>query len=359
MVYLRFLTLSKDVDALKAKGYIRITKEGTFKVPGSVMRSLKDNKAVVPEPTEGLDTGRILSRIRRVLSIREDDELTTREAQEELDYLMLANPDTSIARVYDKYFQDRVSEQEHLVFYALLYRYYYQDDDQVGWNDIDDYFDEDELDNLRALFSIGALDLQAEGIIEYAGTDGMLTKDCFKIKDGIKEEALVDVGGLKKKRSGVTASRKIESGSITPKELVYNAGEGRQVDQLKDLMGEDRFNGIRTKMKDSHAFSTALPAPERRRLSTRLPAAADATFLSWTYPRSRVAGWGRVRRTSRMCSTSTARRFAPGELCQSFFSTRRTPFSESEARGRAAPSTRWRTASRTSFSRRWRTWTES
>ena len=250
MAYLRFLTLSKDVDALKAKGYIRITKEGIFRIPGAVMRSLKENKTIVPEPTEGLDTSRILSRIRRILSIREDDELTTDEAREEIDYLMKMNPDTSIARAFNKYVQGKVPGDERLVFYALLYRYYYQNDDQVGWVDLDDYFDEDELDSLRGLFGAGVLDLQTEGIIEYAGADGMLTKDFFKIKDEIKDAVLEDVGGLRKKRPGVTASRKIESGGITPKELVYNAEEGRQVDQLLDLMGEDRFNGIRAKMKE-------------------------------------------------------------------------------------------------------------
>ena len=251
MPYLRFLLLFKDVEALKRKGYIRITKEGIFRLPGSVLRSLTENKAVVPEPSEGLNTSLLLTRIRRILSVRADDEMTTAEAREEIDHLMMLNADTSLGRTYSKYLLGgKVEDIERLVFAALLYRYYYQDDDQIEWGDIDSYFEEDEMDYLRGWFSSEMMDLQTEGIIVFTGADGILTKEYFKIKDDIKNEALADVGGLKKKSGKITASRKIEYGSITPKELVYGQEVGEQVERLGELMGEDRFLEIRLKMME-------------------------------------------------------------------------------------------------------------
>ena len=251
MAYLRFLTLSDDVDVLRRRGYIRISKEGNYKVPGSVLRSLKDNQPVVPEPTEGLNTCQLLTRIRRILSIREDDEMSTEEAREEIDHLMAVNADTSLGRTYGKYLLDgKVDDIERLVFAALLYRYYYLDDDQVEWGDIDSYFEDDEMDTLRGWFSSEIMDLQTERIIEYTGNDGILTKEFFKIKDDIKEAALSDVGGLKKKSGKITSSHKIISAGITPKELVYSREVGEQVERLGSLMGEDRFTEIRLKMME-------------------------------------------------------------------------------------------------------------
>ena len=86
-----------------------------------------------------------------------------------------------------------------MVFFALIYRYWYEHDDMIGWQDIDDYFDEDELDELQTEFRIELMELQCRKVIEYAGEDGMLTKDFFRIKDAIKEEIFEDVGGIRKK----------------------------------------------------------------------------------------------------------------------------------------------------------------
>ena len=249
MEYLKFLTYSKDLDELKRRGYIRVDKECNVVVPSEVLSNLKNNRPLEPEPTAGLDTSRILSRIRRKLSIRENDQLTTDEVRSDFDFLMKENPETSIGRTYIKYLHGKVHDDERLVFAALLYRYYYEEDDMVGWHHLDDYFEDDKLDCLKGEYAVEQMDLQRQGIIEYSGQDGMLTKDYFKIKDSILEEALADVGGLKKKEARVSAARKIDAGTIARKELFYNPSEERQVGQLVDILSESRFASIRETMK--------------------------------------------------------------------------------------------------------------
>ena len=248
MEYLEFLTHDDELDALRKKGYIRMDKDGNIVLPPEVLRTLKENRPVEPEKTSGLDTARILTRIRRKLSVRADDQMTTGEVRSEIDYLLQENPETSISRVCRKRLSG-VCGDERLVFYALIYRYYYEEDDMVGWHDLDDYFDDEELDDLKGDCAAGYLDLQQKGLIEYAGQDGMLTKDFFRIKDDIKEELLADVGGLRKKQAKVSASRKISASSIAPKVLFYNPSEERQVAMLRELMSEERFAGIRATMK--------------------------------------------------------------------------------------------------------------
>ena len=249
MEYLKFLTHDSDLEELRKRGYIRIDDEGRINVPKEVLRSLKSNQPVVPEPTTGLTTSKILGRIKKILAIRNDDQMTTREVFVELKVLQEGNPDTSIVRAARKY-AGELCWDETVLFFVLIYRYWYEKDDMVGWNDIDDYFDEDALDDLQGEFRAGILDLQARGVIEYAGMDGMLTKDFFKIKDAIKEEIFADVGGVRKTDAKVSASRKLAAAEIGRKELFYNPAEGCQVAQLKELMSEKRFGDIRAKMKD-------------------------------------------------------------------------------------------------------------
>ncbi len=249
MEYLKFLTHDCDLEELRKRGYIRIDDEGHINVPKEVLRCLKSNQPVVPEPTTGLTTSKILSRVKKILAIRHDDQMTTREVFRELNALMEGNPDTSIVRSARKYAGDLCLD-ETVLFFVLIYRYWYEKDDMVGWNDIDDYFDEDALDELLCEFRAGILELQVNGVIEYAGMDGMLTKDFFKIKDAIKEEIFADVGGVRKAEAKVSASRKLAAADIGRKVLFYNPQECRQVAQLKELMSEGRFGDIREKMKD-------------------------------------------------------------------------------------------------------------
>ena len=251
MEYLKFLTHDSDLEYLKKKGYIRMDKELHINVPKEVMRALKGNKPVEPEPTTGLTTGKILTRMKKLLAIRDDDEMDSEELDDEVLALFDENPDTSIAKTFKKYMGDlsKLFFTENIFLYVLICRYWFDDDDMVGWHNVDDYLDEDELDDLRTDSKTECLYLQRKKIIEFTGYDGMLTKDYFKIKDEIKEEIFADVGGMRKEAPKVSASRKLEASSIGPKELFYNMDEGRQVAQLKELMSESRFGEIREKMK--------------------------------------------------------------------------------------------------------------
>ena len=251
MEYLKFLTHDSDLEYLKKKGYIRMDKELHINVPKEVMRALKGNKPVEPEPTTGLTTGKILTRMKKLLAIRDDDEMDSDDLNDEVIALFEDNSDTSIAKAFKKYIgkYSNFLSAENIFFYVLICRYWFDNDDMVGWHNVDDYLDEEELDDLRTDSRTESLYLQRKKIIEFTGYDGMLTKDYFKIKDEIKEEIFADVGGIRKEAPKVSASRKLNASGIVPKELFYNMDEGRQVARLKELMSEKRFGEIREKMK--------------------------------------------------------------------------------------------------------------
>ena len=249
--YLKFLTYNRETEGLRKRGYIRIDRDGDIVMPKEVIRSLKENKPVKPENLRGLDTATILMRIRKILDVLDDDDCTSAEAIEYIDTLMEMNPDTSVGKAWYKYLGNIGREEERLFLSVMLYRYYYLDDDKIGLHDIDDYFTEDYFDRIRGAYKRERLQIQEKGIIEYVGEDGMLTKEYFRIKDEIKDEMLADLGGIKKEaqRAQVSASKKVVADSISAKELFYNAAEGRQVAQLRELMSAARYDEIRSKLR--------------------------------------------------------------------------------------------------------------
>ena len=248
MSYLKFLTLEGEIEELKRLGYIRVNTEGGIKMPKETLRSLKKNEAVKPEPLFGLSTDVILKRMKKYIEIRENDECTDYELFCSIRDILKDNPDTSISRTCEKYIKD-IASYESIVFFVLIYRYWYKDDDIVGWHDMEECLEDGVLVALRSSYRVEKLQLQKRGIIEYTGEDGLIDKDYFHIKDEIKNEIFKDLGGVKVRERKVSASRKVESASICKKELFYNPNEGRQIAQLQELLSEERLNNIRSTMK--------------------------------------------------------------------------------------------------------------
>ncbi len=247
--YLKFLTYDADLEALRKRGYVRMDNEGHLRIPKKVLKSLKNNVPVEPEPTTGLTTSGLLCRIKEYLEFLGDEEMSFGEFLCEVEHLLELNPETSLSKSCKKYLKN-VDEDERVVLYALIYRFWFEKDDMVGWHDLNQYFDETAFAELQSAYSREDLALQKNGVIEYSMEIGIMDKDYFKIKDDIMQEIFEDVGGIRKHTVKVSASREMKSDAIVAKELFYNPDEGRQVAQLKDLMSEARFNEIRGKIHD-------------------------------------------------------------------------------------------------------------
>ena len=247
--YLRFLSYDEEMEGLRKKGYIRIDKDGGIVIPKDVLNCLKKNVPVSPDPVEGLGATQVLSMIRKVLSIRIEDQCSAREAVEELEDVLRLNPGNSVSRTLLQHI-DGIHYTERMLLFVLGFRYYHRDDDMVTWHDIDDYYNDDEFDIIMGNLKNEDTALQERGVVEFTSDDGLVSKDFFHIKDSVKEDIFEDVGGIRKKEKKVSASRKIGAGSIAQKELFYNTAEERQVCQLQSLLAGDRFNSIREKMRE-------------------------------------------------------------------------------------------------------------
>ena len=248
--YLKFLAYYKEVIGLKDRGYIHVSVKGKIKLPRTVLTCLLENRPVAPEQRTGLTANQLLMRIKKELDSREDDFCTTSEVIEELNELMTLNPDNSVSRTIMKIFGHLTDQTEAIIVYGLVYLYYFDDDDMVSWRNLDDYMSETELMDFKMDYKFERLSLQKNKVIEYAGRNSVMSKDYFKLSDEVKEELFADVGGIRKEEKNVAASKKMLSADILPKTLFYNPEEHRQVEQLKELMSQERLNDIRARMKD-------------------------------------------------------------------------------------------------------------
>lgn len=264
--FISFLSLEKDLLELEKLRLIKRNKWGMIRVSREVLEMLRENKPFRKGSSTGLTTNTILSRMDRLFSDITIDEGNVKLALEEVDDMLLSNPNTSIAKAADSFFvlkagdtindlmddesdydySESMSKIERMLFYALIHRYNRYDDDDCGWWDFRSFFSDDDFDYLQGEYKNRSLDLQKMGVIEYVNIDGMAAKDRFHLTDEVKEMILADVGGL---RDRTPMAGLIEYGTIDAKALFYDDAVKRQVSSLESILSAERFPEIREMMK--------------------------------------------------------------------------------------------------------------
>ena len=254
--YLEFLQYTEDLKVLSDKWLIRIKADrNNIRVPDDVIKTITNDSVYVRPGTEWYTTLGVLKRFKKLVKLREDNEIEYNAMATEMDNLIQDNPDTSIGsamRKYGVFGEDKkLPRDERVAFYLLCYRYFSEDDDMVGWHDFEDCFGEDNedgLDMLKADYSRESLCLQTQGLIEYSARDGVKSKDFFKIKDSIKEEIFREVGGVRKPQATVAGT--IDYKAIKEKKLFYGEEEGRKVGTLRGILAEERYAQVKKALSD-------------------------------------------------------------------------------------------------------------
>ncbi len=255
--YIKLLAFDTDLASLHKMRLIVVYSDNYIHLPSHVLPSLSKNEPYSIPDNYNLDTPELMKRLRDLLKQRMEDELDESDMVERLDELMTNNQECSFVKAAAKYrlFIDGnldLCQQEKVVFYNLVYRYLYEDDDQVGWHDFNDVFqDSSDINVMRSRYRREGLLLQIRGIIEPVGEDGFFNVDLFHIKDEIKEELFEDVGGLRKRTTRKTRMKLIPSKDIKPRDLFYNPGEAEQVSRLASLLADSTYRSTCERLKES------------------------------------------------------------------------------------------------------------
>ena len=249
MGYINFLSLEKELEGLKAKGYIKIDKGECVSIPYDVKKALSENRPYEGKPIKDLDTATIMTRLGDVLTDLDEGHMSEVEAVLEAERIIYANPQTSISRGYHRYVEKLVNEYEKLVLIIMLCLYVKVGRDDVEWDDFDDYIEEMPLFHMQSLYKGERLDLQNYGLIEYGFDDGLRNKEKFKIRDEILNDILADVGGVRQKIV-VKATVHIRYQDIPEKAMFYNPAVRKQLDDVESILAPGQFEAFAQRLKE-------------------------------------------------------------------------------------------------------------
>ena len=250
MSYLKMLSYSKDLYALRERGLIRLKGTNNIVVPGEVMESIMSNQCFEPAPIEGLGTRALLRRIFSHVNRLHDGDYTPYQFVDEVQVLLDANPQTSYAAACEKYkvTPTRMSPFDRALFHVLAYLYIRRDYTVFDMGDVEDYFkDEEEMDTMRDFFDAGNLGLQIVGIIEPAKGEGMRDSSSFSFNENVVQDMFADINI---KRSNLRTVDVNDLSNKPVKHLFYNAEEKGQIERLSNLLEKDSLQKVFASMKE-------------------------------------------------------------------------------------------------------------
>ena len=251
--YIKLLSFEEPIKDLAEKRLINLVKNDILSISKKIVDALASNKPYsIPEP-KGLCTAEILKEMNVIISARENEEIEFSTMLDDLDALFENNPEAGIVKTAKSLGFDykHIDTCDRVVFYNLVKRYIYNDDDNIMWSDFDDILDDmSEVGHYRSMFNMEEFDLQKMKIVEPCNDDGMAAIDQFHLSDEVKAKLFAEVGGVRSKNC--RSSLKVMSpDDIVARELFYNESEGDQIARLTQLLGQESYKATCERLKKS------------------------------------------------------------------------------------------------------------
>lgn len=243
----KILRLADDIDVLESKYYLRASrsrKSLSFRVPGEVLAALRRNRPYIYEKEPVPDTETFFDRFDRLMDEMSDNEQTHDSLMTYTMEMLDEIKDTVFVKSLRRC---NLCNEDKLLFIFMAHLFVENNDDNIGFHDIDDIFDDEELpgwckrelrDRDSALFD--------SGLIENVNEEGMARSDAFKLTDKAKEEVLCE---LNLNTSGKSVKGLVKADSLAEKTLIYNAQERDLVAELSSILSENRFNEVQARLR--------------------------------------------------------------------------------------------------------------
>ena len=242
----RILRLADDIDFLEKKRYIRASRSDqslTYRVPMCVLGCLRRNLPYHYEKDPITDLLSFFFSFNRLMNEKDNEEISYEDIMEQTEELLNEIKDTKFAKVLRSL---SLNDYEQLLFIFMAHLYFENDDDKIGFYDIDNLYDNDDIPSwIKRGLRNGKLNLFEYKLIEYANEDGMAKTDTFKLTNYAKDELLAE---LDLDQFGRSQKGLIKHDSLSTKELIYNQDEKSSIEELTSILTKDRFNGVQERL---------------------------------------------------------------------------------------------------------------
>ena len=246
---IRALSYSDDINALIRAKYLKyrdVKEQDSFDIPVAVLRAIKSN--TVPEPLKrtGLTAAELFDFMAELSEDLDNDAVSSDDLFDELKDLFASNKELSFVRELDALKIGNMYRFLELVI--LCHLLVNRDDDSICYNQLSDiYRGRCHFYEAKSAFRDGSHYLMERGLVEHECDDGQANPNRIHLTDKAKTLLLAD---FHLRNAEKTMGGLIKPEALVEKSLFYTPRNANQVDELLNFLTPERYNEIRSRMKD-------------------------------------------------------------------------------------------------------------
>lgn len=251
--YIKLLSFEEPIKDLAERRLINLVKNDVISISNKTVDALAANKPYSIPESKGLSTPELLKEMDGIITERENEHTEFDTMVDDLDALFANNEEAGLVKAAKALGFDckHTPQRDRVLFYILVWRYIYKDDDNVMWSDFDDFLEDmSEVGCYRADFNDERFQLQKSKVVEPCNEDGMAVPDSFHLTDEVKAKLFAEVGGVRN-RNRRTSLKMMSPDDIPARELFYNNAEGDQIARLTQLLGQESYKATCERLRKS------------------------------------------------------------------------------------------------------------
>ena len=245
---IKVLSLASDIDALVCKRLLRYRDakdRDSFDIPNEVVNALKRNEAYVKPNSTGLDCFELLDEIDHLFDDLDNNSINPQSLTVSIRELMADNPHIDFVQKFNSL---GIKKSDNwLLLMWMCNRVVNHDDNDFRLGEIEElYPTRGEYSNARAKLRSGENVLMTNNLVEHKVVDGMADNNRMGITDHAKALLLSE---FKINNCEEKVSNLIKAESLQAKQLFYNEGMDKQVDEITSLLSPAKYNKIIERMR--------------------------------------------------------------------------------------------------------------
>ena len=245
----KILRLSLEIDMLENKYYLRASRSRdrlSYRVPSDVLKSLKHNEPYIHKVEPITDLQAFFDRFNDLMEEMNNDEMTHDALLLQTEEYLSEINDSNFTRSLKRF---NLSDEDRLLFIFIAHLFVENNDDRIGFGDIDNLYDNDKIPHwCKSELRGHTSELFEYNLIENVNEDGMARSDCFKLTEYAKSDLLSELNLNTKSKSDHNL---IKPDSFPEKKLVYNLSERSQITELSSILSADRFCEIQSRLRSA------------------------------------------------------------------------------------------------------------
>ena len=238
------------VEALVEKEYLGVKSfmgEKSYYVPSHIINCLRKNERYVPRNYSGLSASDLFLEMDSLFRKRADREMDYKTLVKKITNMLDANKQLEFVQKLDKY---GLSEDEKMLLLLFCVQYWKNYDDEIEYQNYNFLYDtRRKMIEARNSLMSGKHRLHELSLIEFNTDDGMADRESVRLTLKTKCELLqeLNLSLMMRKRKDDSL---LHANEITPKNLFFSERTHEQVDKLKNILEQNRYQEVKERMKE-------------------------------------------------------------------------------------------------------------